>query len=241
MGKVKISISMSLDGYVAGPDQSEETRDRRGASRVGGSAPGLPRGPRKGRRRGEREHADAGGSSATWARSSWAKHVRVAGLDRGATTLKGWWETTAPTPSVFVLTHHAREPLELQGGTTFHFVTTESSRPSSRRGQPPATRTSLSAAVRAQRSVSGVGSAGRAPRLDRPRDPRRRRPAVRPWATPSPSSSRSRRSRRLRHAHQIRARVDVRRPLETARQHLRCRSLELPAAERGRRPRSVGI
>ena len=66
---------------------------------------------------------------------------------------KGWWGDNPPFhTSVFVLTHHVREPLELQGGTTFYFVTMESSRPSSRQGQPPATRTSLSVAVRALRS-----------------------------------------------------------------------------------------
>jgi len=37
---------------------------------------------------------------------------------------KGWWGETPPyhTP-VFVLTHYARPPLEMEGGTTFHFVT----------------------------------------------------------------------------------------------------------------------
>jgi dihydrofolate reductase len=37
---------------------------------------------------------------------------------------KGWWGENPPyhTP-VFVLTHHARAPLAMQGGTTFHFVT----------------------------------------------------------------------------------------------------------------------
>jgi len=37
---------------------------------------------------------------------------------------RGWWGDNPPyhTP-VFVLTHHAREPLEMQGGTIFHFVT----------------------------------------------------------------------------------------------------------------------
>ena len=36
----------------------------------------------------------------------------------------GWWGDDPPfhTP-VFVLTHHAREPLAMEGGTTFHFVT----------------------------------------------------------------------------------------------------------------------
>lgn len=37
---------------------------------------------------------------------------------------KGWWGETPPyhTP-VFVLTHHARNTLTMNGGTTFHFVT----------------------------------------------------------------------------------------------------------------------
>jgi len=37
---------------------------------------------------------------------------------------KGWWGSNPPyhTP-VFVLTHHARPPIEMEGGTTFHFVT----------------------------------------------------------------------------------------------------------------------
>jgi dihydrofolate reductase len=37
---------------------------------------------------------------------------------------KGWWGDKPPFKHpVFVLTHHPREPLELEGGTTFHFVT----------------------------------------------------------------------------------------------------------------------
>ncbi|MCP3060199.1 dihydrofolate reductase family protein [Myxococcus sp. K38C18041901] len=37
---------------------------------------------------------------------------------------KGWWGETPPYHvPVFVLTHHARPPLEMKGGTTFHFVT----------------------------------------------------------------------------------------------------------------------
>ena len=36
----------------------------------------------------------------------------------------GWWGDDPPfRMPVFVLTHHARDPLEMQGGTTFHFVT----------------------------------------------------------------------------------------------------------------------
>jgi dihydrofolate reductase len=37
---------------------------------------------------------------------------------------KGWWGDNPPYHvPVFVLTHHARNPLEMAGGTTFHFVT----------------------------------------------------------------------------------------------------------------------
>jgi dihydrofolate reductase len=37
---------------------------------------------------------------------------------------KGWWGDNPPYHfPVFVLTHHARAPLEMEGGTTFHFVT----------------------------------------------------------------------------------------------------------------------
>lgn len=44
--------------------------------------------------------------------------------DWAGTTWKGWWGDEPPyhTP-VFILTHHARPPLEMEGGTKFHFVT----------------------------------------------------------------------------------------------------------------------
>lgn len=42
----------------------------------------------------------------------------------GDESWKGWWGDTPPYHvPVFVLTHHARQPLEMNGGTTFHFVT----------------------------------------------------------------------------------------------------------------------
>ena len=37
---------------------------------------------------------------------------------------RGWWGDDPPYHApVFVLTHYAREPVEMEGGTTFHFVT----------------------------------------------------------------------------------------------------------------------
>ena len=48
-------------------------------------------------------------------------HSRGAWTDDG---WKGWWGENPPYHvPVFVLTHHARKPLEMAGGTTFHFVT----------------------------------------------------------------------------------------------------------------------
>jgi dihydrofolate reductase len=42
----------------------------------------------------------------------------------GADPWRGFWGENRPYHHpVFVLTHHAREPLEMEGGTTFHFVT----------------------------------------------------------------------------------------------------------------------
>jgi dihydrofolate reductase len=51
--------------------------------------------------------------------------VRGPWATTAAESWKGWWGDNPPfhTP-VFVLTHHARSPLTMQGGTTFHFVTT---------------------------------------------------------------------------------------------------------------------
>jgi dihydrofolate reductase len=38
---------------------------------------------------------------------------------------RGWWGDEPPYHApVFVLTHHERDPIEMEGGTTFHFVTT---------------------------------------------------------------------------------------------------------------------
>lgn len=48
------------------------------------------------------------------------------GPDRGGWDLdwKGWWGPEPPYHApVFVLSHHEREPVEMEGGTTFHFVT----------------------------------------------------------------------------------------------------------------------
>ena len=60
----------------------------------------------------------------------------------------GWWGDEPPYHApVFVLTHHEREPLPMEGGTTFHFVTDGIERRWTRPGRPPATATSRSPAA----------------------------------------------------------------------------------------------
>ena len=127
MSKLRLSITMSLDGYVAGPDQSEENP-------LGSGGQDLHKWfyPLKAFRE---MHGEEGGDVNA---SSAVVEQRVA--DVGATIMgrnmfgpvrgpwgdeswRGWWGENPPfhTP-VFVLTHHPRAPLQMQGGTTFHFV-----------------------------------------------------------------------------------------------------------------------
>jgi len=47
-----------------------------------------------------------------------------AGDDWGGPDWKGWWGDNPPYHApTFILTHHARAPIVMEGGTTFHFVT----------------------------------------------------------------------------------------------------------------------
>jgi dihydrofolate reductase len=127
MSKLRLGITMSLDGYVAGPDQSDEN-----PLGVGGEELHEWFVPLKAFRE---LHGEEGGEVNA---SSAVVEERFENL--GATIMgrnmfgggpgpwdehwRGWWGDDPPYHHpVFVLTHHAREPLEMQGGTTFHFVT----------------------------------------------------------------------------------------------------------------------
>jgi len=129
MSKLRISgFSISIDGYGAGASQSLDH-----PLGVGGEAlhPWLV-----GTRTFGAEHGGGGGSTGVdddfAARGfagvgAWIMGRNMFGPVRGAwpdDTWRGWWGPNPPyhTP-VFVLTHHARAPIEMEGGTTFHFVT----------------------------------------------------------------------------------------------------------------------
>jgi len=109
-------MSISLEGYVAGPDQSLEQPLGRGGMKL------------------HRWHLDEPLSDADARardlllrpRGAYVMGRNMFGPVRGSWQgdWRGWWGEEPPYHApVFVLTHHERAPLPMEGGTTFHFVT----------------------------------------------------------------------------------------------------------------------
>ncbi len=128
MGKLKFTMSMSLDGYVAGPDQSLEHPLGEGGMALHTWAFATRTFcEMQGREGGETGLDDD--QAAGWNRDvgAFVMGRNMFGPVRGEWPQEpwnGWWGDDPPYHApVFVLTHHPREPLEMQGGTTFHFVT----------------------------------------------------------------------------------------------------------------------
>jgi dihydrofolate reductase len=128
MSKLRLSITMSVDGYVAGPDQSEEHPLGVGGMELHEWFFPL----REFREIHGQEGGEVNASSAV-VRKRWANTGatimgrNMFGPVRGPwpdESWRGWWGEDPPYHHpVFVITHHAREPLQMEGGTTFHFVT----------------------------------------------------------------------------------------------------------------------
>jgi dihydrofolate reductase len=126
MSTVTSQISVSIDGFVAGPNESPENPIGEGGMRLHEWAFAT--------QSWREHHGEAGGE-----RNADADVIEAGVRDVGAYIMgrgmfgggegpwdeswRGWWGDEPPfhTP-VYVLTHHARDPLELEG-TTFHFVT----------------------------------------------------------------------------------------------------------------------
>lgn len=129
MTKIRVHcFAISLDGFGAGPAQ-----DLNNPLGVGGKALHewvfLTRTFQKmfGREGGETGTDDDFAARGFENIGSWILGRNMFGPVRGPWTddeWKGWWGDTPPYHvPVFVLTHHPREPLVMNGGTTFHFVT----------------------------------------------------------------------------------------------------------------------
>ena len=122
------SFTLSLDGYGAGPDQSRGDPLGRGG-RALHEWMFATRTARKmfGQEGGETGIDDDFAAQGFENVGAWILGRNMFGPIRGAwpdESWRGWWGESPPyhTP-VFVLTHHPRKPLEMEGGTTFHFVT----------------------------------------------------------------------------------------------------------------------
>jgi dihydrofolate reductase len=122
------SFAVSLDGYGAGPDQDLNNP-------LGVRGPELMEWffhTRVWRKMHSQDGGETGADNQIAERGfagigAWILGRNMFGPVRGPwpdESWKGWWGEEPPyhTP-VFVLTHHARAPLQMAGGTTFHFVT----------------------------------------------------------------------------------------------------------------------
>jgi len=127
MSNLRLSITMSLDGYVGGPDQSEES-----PLGVGGLELHQWSFPLKEFRE---MHGDEGGEINASSAVVEERRTNIGATIMGRNMFgpvrgpwsdeswRGWWGEDPPYHHpVFVLTHHPREPLEMEGGTTFCFV-----------------------------------------------------------------------------------------------------------------------
>jgi dihydrofolate reductase len=129
MSKLRFQLAVSLDGYVAGPDQSEENPLGVGGEDLHEWMVDLEA--------WRRQHGLEGGevNASTPVVEELQSNVGATVMGRNMfgggpgpwredPPWNGWWGDNPPfhTP-VFVLTHHPREPLEMEGGTTFNFVT----------------------------------------------------------------------------------------------------------------------
>ncbi len=129
MSKLRFRISMSLDGFIAGPSQSVDNPLGIGGMRLHEWVFPLA----NWRAMHGMEGGEVNESSPVIEESLANIGATVMGRNMfgghpGPWNLKdpwnGWWGADPPYHHpVFVLTHHAREPLELEGGTTFTFVT----------------------------------------------------------------------------------------------------------------------
>ena len=130
MSKLRVNaFSISLDGFGAGPDQSLDAP-------LGVGGPTLHQWfyPTRtfqrmvlGKQDGETGVDDDFAVRSFERLGAWIMGRNMFGPVRGPwpdEAWRGWWGETPPYHvPVFVLTHHPRRPLEMDGGTVFHFVT----------------------------------------------------------------------------------------------------------------------
>jgi dihydrofolate reductase len=129
MGKLTFEVTMSLDGFIAGPNQTLEQPLGEGGERLHEWIYGLASFRERHGLEGGETNADselleesmAGTGATLMGRRMFSGGVGPWEEDPNA---DGWWGDDPPfRMPVFVLTHHARETVTKQGGTSFTFVT----------------------------------------------------------------------------------------------------------------------
>jgi dihydrofolate reductase len=129
MPKLRFRIAISLDGYTSGPDQSVDNPLGVGGMHLHDWAFALaswraPHGLEGGEVNASTavvEEGLAGIGATIMGRNMFGGHPGPWNPEK---PWNGWWGADPPFHHpVFVLTHHARPPLALEGGTTFTFVT----------------------------------------------------------------------------------------------------------------------
>jgi dihydrofolate reductase len=117
MTRTTAHLTISLDGYLAGPSQTREDPLGVGGERLHTWM--FTDEPRPG-------SDEAARADLLRPRGAVVMGRNMFGPVRGGwdEDWRGWWGDEPPYHApVFVLTHHAREPIEMAGGTTFSFVT----------------------------------------------------------------------------------------------------------------------
>ena len=129
MGKVHVSaFSITLDGFSGGPDQSLDTPlGVGGVEMMEWMFPTKMFAEMQGKDGGETGVDNDFAMKSMTGNGAWILGRNMFGPVRGPwpdNEWKGWWGDEPPyhVPT-FVLTHHARDPIEMKGGTTFYFIT----------------------------------------------------------------------------------------------------------------------
>jgi dihydrofolate reductase len=129
VSKLRCHIAMSLDGFVAGPNQSAENPLGQGGEQLHEWMVSLatwrePHGHQGGEVNESArvlEEARQNVGAGVMGRNMFGPPGGGAWSDEHWT---GWWGDDPPYHHpVFILTHHPRDPVEMKGGTTYHFVT----------------------------------------------------------------------------------------------------------------------
>jgi dihydrofolate reductase len=127
MSQLTFDISMSLDGFVAGPNPRTEAPLGDGGERLHEWAYDLESFHERHNMPGGTRNQDA--DVLAEAMDTIGAEIMGRGMFGGGPgpwdeSWTGWWGDDPPfRMPVFVLTHHPHEPLQMQGGTTFTFVT----------------------------------------------------------------------------------------------------------------------